>query len=231
MRVFSVLLLALLLAGCAESGGSVGGASSSLRRFVYADPATGCQARRLHDALPADAVRWTGGCAGGFVSGEGTLTWMLAGEVVETDRGSQKNGLLEGEATRLLSDGARYSGHWRAGKREGQGAQLWPDGATYEGQWKNDRVEGLGAMTSAAGQHYEGDWRDGKREGQGVQTWPSGTRYEGEWSADERDGRGKFNWPDGSYFVGQWDAGKPISKGSLFVDSNGARYLNWDYPE
>lgn len=204
----ALFLLLLALAGCAEEGGSFGGASSSLKRYVFDDPSSGCQARRLRDAGPVDGVRWTGACVHGFASGEGTMVWRRGDETVETDRGSFRNGILDGEGSREWADGSRYRGQWRAG-----------------------RIEGQGSLLSASGQRYDGDWHDGKRDGQGVQTWPSGNHYEGGWSGDERDGRGKFTWPDGSYFEGRWDDGKPVSKGSLFVDSNGARYLNWDYHE
>ena len=203
-----LLVLLFALAGCAEEAGSWGSASSSLRRYVFDDPVSRCQARRLRDAEPVDAVSWTGACANGFASGEGTMVWRRGGEIVETDRGSFRDGILDGEGSRSWADGNLYSGQWRAG-----------------------RIEGHGMLRSASGQHYDGEWRDGKRDGQGVQTWPSGNRYEGAWSDDERDGKGKFSWPDGSYFEGRWDDGKPVSKGSLFVDSNGARYLNWEYHE
>lgn len=204
----ALLPILLALAGCADTDTGFGSASSWSRAYVFADPASGCQTRRLRDAAPVDGVRWSGGCAGGFADGQGRMTWFRGGETVETDEGAFVNGVLDGEGTRLFADGSRYSGHWRRG-----------------------RIDGRGILRNVNGQTYDGEWRDGKREGRGVQTWPSGDRYDGEWSGDERDGTGKFTWPDGSYFEGRWRDGKPQSKGSLFVDSDGTRYLNWDYRE
>jgi hypothetical protein len=55
--------------------------------------------------------------------------------------GTWKNGVLNGPATVISSDGRRYEGAFVAGLREGPGVELFPDGSRLECRYVADRAQ------------------------------------------------------------------------------------------
>jgi len=45
---------------------------------------------------------------------------------------------MEGKGIMIWTDGSRYEGDFKFGKIEGQGTKVFSNGNTYIGWWKND---------------------------------------------------------------------------------------------
>jgi hypothetical protein len=88
------------------------------------------------DPADGETIQWTGGCDRGLLSGDGTLTWYLAGMVVGRDIGTFKDGQLSGKGSILFSDGARYDGNF-----PGQGVLTTPEGRKFPAE-STDRDPG-----------------------------------------------------------------------------------------
>ena len=49
---------------------------------------------------------------------------------------------MEGKGIMIWPDGSRYEGDFKSGKIEGQGTKVFSNGNTYIGWWKNDLQHG-----------------------------------------------------------------------------------------
>src|SRR5438445_12536098 len=111
---------------------------------LYAQSATewiadskGCKAWNPNPK-PNESITWSGTCNSGFVSGDGTLTWLLDGKPNGTNTGT-----------------------FQDGKQTGSGASASPNGERYEGEYQNGRRHGIGVLNLANGQRYEGQFAEG----------------------------------------------------------------------
>jgi hypothetical protein len=86
------------------------------------DPVAQCWAANPHPQ-DGETVSWSGGCEGGLLSGQGTLTWMLGGRVTGRDQGTFRNGRLTGRGRIDAVDGTSYEGDF-----PGKGVLTLPDG-------------------------------------------------------------------------------------------------------
>jgi hypothetical protein len=161
-----------------------------------ADPSSGC---KVWDLVPEpnEAIKWSGGCAGGLANGSGVLQWFIDGKPVD-----------------------HAEGEWRDGKRNGHGVYTTAKGNRYDGEWRDDMQNGFGVLTLVSGNRYAGEWRDGMKNGHGVYTWASGDRYDGEWRDDKRTGHGVYTRADGSRYDGEWRDGKPNGFGTFYFNGN-----------
>ena len=89
------------------------------------DPKTHCWAANP-DPAENETITWTGGCQNNLLSGQGTLTWYLNGEVGGRDIGTFKDGQLTGRGAIEFSDGARYEGDF-----PGYGVLSTPSGRKF----------------------------------------------------------------------------------------------------
>ena len=167
---------------------------------------------------PDKSLTWSGTCAGGTATGNGTLTWTKDGQTSEGTgtlldgkrhggwtyrwadggraEGSYVNGKIHGYWVEHSATGDHFEGEYRNGKRL-SGTFTWANGNRYEGQWREGKRHGRGIFTFADGDRYEGPWRDGNRHGHGTYTFANGDRYEGPWRDGNRHGRGTYTFADG----------------------------------
>ncbi len=120
---------------------------------------------------PRETATWTGGCAGGRLSGEGTLVWrsMQRGQWVEQrHEGSFRDGQEHGYGITYYIDGGRYEGTFDDGEREGRGVRTLVDGSRYDGQWRDNLPQGAGTLTMSDGRVFSGQWSQGCLVGQPV---------------------------------------------------------------
>jgi hypothetical protein len=175
-------------------------------------------------------VNWSGGCANGYINGNGVLTLLSADGTQVQINGIYKDGLENGEATSLqttdkgktifkgiFKDGFRlkgdlenqningdwykYSGEFSNGRFHGYG-KLENSKYTYEGQFKNGALEGKGKFKYADGGAYEGDVLIGKLNGKGILTYPNGDIYEGEFLDGIRTGKGIYKFKNNAVMDG-----------------------------
>ncbi|HLY06487.1 MAG TPA: hypothetical protein VKR31_12140 [Rhizomicrobium sp.] len=143
-------------------------------RCIAADP----------NYAPGDSISWEGQCRrDGVIYGAGTLTFLNAGQVIETITGTFRDGLpLAGAVTATWSDGAKYEGGQLGGLFDGAGKFVSAKGETHDGEWKMGVFQsGKASVVWPNGDRYDGEWKDGKPDGQGVEVWADGHRYEGQW--------------------------------------------------
>jgi len=75
------------------------------------------------DPEAGESVTWTGGCSGGLLSGEGTLSWYLNGRLLGRDEGTFRNGELTGHGRITQTGGTSFEGEF-----PGTGILTLPDG-------------------------------------------------------------------------------------------------------
>lgn len=141
------------------------------------------------EPLPTGAVSWTGGCAGGYASGKGTLAWTWAGIGKATLDTTLARGEASGEGILELPR-FLYQGGTRNGKPEGQGYLEVEGWGWYEGAFMHGAPHGKGTHVRVDRSRYTGDWVNGARHGQGQATFTSGGSYTGSWKDDSFDGQG-----------------------------------------
>jgi hypothetical protein len=100
------------------------------------------------DWKPGDKASWTGPCVQGKVSGSGTLTWNLNGQI------------------------STYVGAYKAGKRNGMGKYTDPSGNWYSGPFVNGVPHGTGrCYAKMLGREWKCTFKAGK-----IQGMPAGMR-------------------------------------------------------
>jgi hypothetical protein len=88
----------------------------------------GCLAANPAPA-PNERVEWSGDCVGGYIEGEGVLTWYEGDRVIGRDRGSFARGALSGTGRIESADGWSYEGAF-----PGSGIMRLPDGSEVPAQ-------------------------------------------------------------------------------------------------
>ncbi len=173
------------------------------------DPTSGCAVINMW-TLQVDGVAWSGRCASGLASGQGTATFSNQGKFFKSVAGNFDQGIpLDGQITMKWANGSSYEGAAVAGRMEGRGLLTSLEGDRFQGQWAGNRMNGHGAVTWSNGDRYEGEWRDGKADGHGIQTWSDGRIYDGEWRDDLPNGHGVVTRKDGSRYDGTFVDGHP----------------------
>jgi hypothetical protein len=163
------------------------GAADNAQQEWVVDPNTNCRALDA-DFDPGDSVQWQGACAGGMVSGQGTLSFLNNRRVLETIAGT-------------FGSGALLPGHVSAS---------WSDGSKYDGGQVNGQFDGMGNFVSATGDKINGAWSGGALNGTATVIWKNGDRYDGEWKNGKSDGEGTEIWANGDRFEGLWKDGSPV---------------------
>ena len=93
---------------------------------------------------------------------------------------------------KVLSNGDKYVGEFRANKYNGNGTYESANGEVYVGNFKNGQRHGYGKYTYTDGSTYAGDFVDGKPHGKGSYTWKNGDMFVGEYKWGLRNGSGIF---------------------------------------
>jgi hypothetical protein len=157
------------------------GATGNAQQEWVADPTTNCRALDA-DYDPGDSIIWQGTCVGGLVSGQGSLSFLNNGRVLETITGRFGGGaLLPGQVSASWSDGSKYEGGQSNGQFDGQGNFVSATGDKINGAWKTGALNGTATVIWRNGDRYDGEWKDGKSDGQGTEIWANGDRFEGQW--------------------------------------------------
>ena len=114
------LSVVVLFAVIGLSGGAFAQSHTNRSPGWIADSKTGC---KVWNPAPQahETIRWSGGCEGGYASGDGTLQWFENGR-----------------------PGDRYEGEYQSGKRNGHGVVTMSNGTRIEGDWRNDELLQLG---------------------------------------------------------------------------------------
>jgi hypothetical protein len=168
-----------------------------------------CKVARVHPR-PVSEPAWNGACRDGYAEGKGVLEW-LAGEKSELYRleATLAQGIIQGEATLTMANGAVYKGSFKLGNPDGSGYFRFPNGVQYEGEVRNGRREGMGEALYPNGDHYQGQWRDGKPDGTGRMQYTLGGAYEGEWKLGKRHGKGTLTYAGSArQYTGQFVDGR-----------------------
>ncbi len=104
------------------------------------------------------------------------LSAAQKGDVLE---GEWNNGLPNGFATCIETNGNKYVGTYQDGHRDGTGTYFFASGEKYTGEWKRSMKNGKGIQTRPDGTNYSGYWKDNAMHGEGVLIWSDGRRQEG----------------------------------------------------
>lgn len=180
------LLCAFLQCDTAEAGmGSLAphdvAASASAEQHWLADQRTGCRALDP-GYMVGDGITWQGPCIADMASGSGTLTFLNAGRVTETIRGTFGEGaMMPGHASAVWSNGEQYEGGQLAGQFDGPGRFVSAKGDRIDGQWEMGALNGKASIVWANGDRYDGNWTNGEANGEGTEVWVNGDRYQGLW--------------------------------------------------
>lgn len=207
--------VAIAAAALVASAPSAGQSPPNSQTHWLSDEQTGCRAPDP-DYADGDGIVWSGACANGMVSGQGSLTFLNNGQPQVTITGNFRDGNLEsGRASLAWPDGSKYDGEQVGGKFEGQGVFVSAQHDRLDGQWKAGALSGHAVVAWANGNRYEGEWANGKAEGHGVETWANGDRYDGHWQDGKAQGRGVQTWANGQNYDGEWRDDRPNGLGKL----------------
>jgi hypothetical protein len=172
------------------------GTTANAQQEWVTDPHTNCRALDA-DFDTGDAIQWQGACIGEMANGQGTLSYLNSGHVLETITGNFGNGAL-------------LPGHV---------SSVWSDGSKFDGSELNGQFEGAGNFVSATGDKISGEWKSGALNGNATVIWKNGDRYDGEWKDGKSDGEGTEIWANGDRFEGQWKDGAPVRQKSPGLSS------------
>ena len=122
-------------------------------------------------------VAWSGSCAGGIVSGRGTLTWER-GALKVVSEGPVVDGKQHGRWTVRYPNGTTYEGPYVYGKPHGRWILRYANGNTHEGPFVDGKRHGRWILRYANGNTHEGPFVDGKRHGRWILRYANGSTYE-----------------------------------------------------
>jgi len=148
-----------------------------------------CRIAPLEPAPDKGEISWTGGCADGYASGKGMLTWNVPTVSKVTLEATLVRGEASGEVV-LKTSRFTYAGTMRNGVPNGEGYFQFEGRGWYEGEVANGLPHGKGTFLNIDRSRYTGDWVQGKRHGQGRATFATGGSYTGSWKDDVFDGQG-----------------------------------------
>jgi len=107
-----------------------------------------------------ETIHWVGACEQGYANGQGTLTWLINGEITDVYEGQLVKGWAEGEGKLTRKTGV-YTGEWKNSLQNGKGRYQHEDGTWYQGGWKDGKPHGHGQMLTPEGKIFSGTWYDG----------------------------------------------------------------------
>ena len=87
---------------------------------------------------------------------------LLIPNLVMAESSCVEGDCLNGQGTRIYSNGDKYVGQWKEGSRHGQGTFFFSNGSKYVGQWKDNGANGKGTFFFGTGRKLIGQWKDGK---------------------------------------------------------------------
>ena len=120
--IVCVLVAALSGAAWAQNAPDVPPDLTGKSPFWIQDRVSMCWAANPHPR-ENESISWDGACAGGLLSGPGTLTWSSDGRITGRDIGTFKDGRLSGKGRIIATDGTAYEGDF-----PGNGVLTLPDG-------------------------------------------------------------------------------------------------------
>lgn len=193
----------------------------------FADPASHCSVGTFYP-LPALAVRWTGGCAGGKAEGAGVAEWQNAGKFWVRIEGTFHTGLVEGRGLKLQAGDIRFEAEFQAGRVSGRCIMTTPD-VRVDGQCANDQLNGPGTATFTNGNRYEGNFKDSSFNGQGIFSEKNGSRIEGEWLDNHLNGKGRGVYPGIGRYEGDFVNGDFEGTGTYYFDDGNVYEGEWTH--
>jgi hypothetical protein len=121
MRNTNLILAALMaLAPCAARAAEIS--------EHWIPDQNGCLAANPAPA-PNERVEWSGDCVGGYIEGEGILTWYEGERLIARDSGNFSRGALSGSGRIESAEGWSYEGAF-----PGNGIMRLPDGSEVPAQ-------------------------------------------------------------------------------------------------
>ena len=158
---------------------------------------------------------------GDCLNGQGTKILSNGDKYV----GQYKDGTRHGQGTYTFNSlGHKYVGQYKDGKMNGQGTYFLSDGSKwYEGQWKDGKMHGQGTKTEK-GQKYVGQLKDSKKHGQGTMIVNAGNKYVGQWKDDKIHGQGTLTYNNGDKYVGEFKDDKMHGQGTYFLSDGRKKY-------
>ncbi|MEL6561222.1 MAG: hypothetical protein AAFQ94_23725 [Bacteroidota bacterium] len=234
MKIITVPFLLITLIASQVNGSTLIQGDS-----VWIETSSGC---KVYNPFPAknESVTWSGGCSGGFASGEGELIWSQKGTAAQKYTGSMKRGMPSGYGIYDLMNGTIKEGNYQNGKQNGLG-KYYSIGSNdkidhyVEGNFVDGELLGIGIEIYFDEQgdssiYYKGSFVDENWEGQGTLKYfyeYSFTIYKGTFKNDAPAGMGEqfeyFSGKEVNYKKGIFPFDKMNGKGEVRVGLN--RYL------
>lgn len=138
--------------------------------------------------------------------------------------------------TRILDNGALFSGYWKMGEPFGEGILVTTNGELIEGVWENGKLNK--GVVVAKEFTYMGGLKEYLPDGYGSCHYKSGVRYHGFWKDGVKSGLGKLQTPKGDVAFGNWKNGElPPVKGQAYKTgekvygmdvSNHQKKIDWE---
>ena len=126
------------------------------------DSQSGCKVWKPN-LQPSESVTWSGNCADGYASGNGTARWSSGGKELLTYEGAFQAGVLQGKGVMTAAGGDRYEGNYKDGKRDGHGVYTTAAGHRYDGEFRENKKHGAGIATDANGVSAPVNFKDGQQ--------------------------------------------------------------------
>ena len=126
------------------------------------DSQSGCKVWKPN-LQPNESVTWSGDCADGYASGNGTARWSSVGKELLTYEGTFRAGVLQGKGVMTAAGGDRYEGNYKDGKRDGRGVYTTGAGHRYDGEFHENKKNGAGIATDANGVSTPVNFKDGQQ--------------------------------------------------------------------
>lgn len=137
-------------------------AESAERVPMAQDSQSGCKVWKPN-LQPNESVTWSGDCADGYASGNGTARWSSVGKELLTYEGTFRAGVLQGKGVMTAAGGDRYEGNYKDGKRDGRGVYTTGAGHRYDGEFHENKKNGAGIATDANGVSTPVNFKDGQQ--------------------------------------------------------------------
>lgn len=203
-RLVMFLTAAILLAGCASSGG-----------VSHERPSAAAESGGVAPGVVQAPTGPRSSASAASVTNEAQVTTRTPSSAPEVRRAPKpENGEIKSAKTKapaLPPDSAPASDSVRARaptQASAVSCKVKPDGVEWvyvSGECRNGYVHGVGVARSRDGKrHYEGDFVDGAFEGRGTYDWGDGTRYVGEFRASRKNGNGEITYASGNRYAGEF---------------------------
>lgn len=150
-----------------------------------------------------DGTKYDGSFSSDQMTGEGTLTNTSGDRYI----GSWVDGQRSGKGIQTFSNGDRLDGTWEkdlylSGFYDRTHTKLLENGAIYTGQMRNENRHGKGTITYTDGTTLQAEWaNDIITNGYAVIKWKYGRSYEGNIIDGHIQGKGTFYENNSSYYI------------------------------